>query len=108
MANDQAEKDTVIYTVEDGIAWVSFNRPDKRNCMNPKLNRRMMEVLDELEFREDVGVLVLKGEGTAWSAGMDLKEYFRDIEAEGLEGVRSRNERRTPGGDGFAGTKKQP
>jgi len=41
-----------------------------------------------LEFRDDVGVLVLSGEGTAWSAGMDLKEYFRDSEALGLQGVR--------------------
>ena len=47
-----------------------------------------MEVLDELEFREDVGVLVLTGEGTAWSAGMDLKEYFRETEAQGLAGTR--------------------
>ncbi len=82
------EKDTVAYVVRDGIAWVSFNRPEKRNCMSPSLNRRMMEVLDELEFRDDVGVLVLRGEGTAWSAGMDLKEYFRDVEATGLGGVR--------------------
>ena len=74
--------------MKDNIAWVSFNRPEKRNCMSPKLNRRMMEVLDELEFREDVGVLVLSGEGTAWSAGMDLKEYFRETEALGLGGVR--------------------
>ena len=44
----------------------------------------MMEVLDELEYRDDVGVLVLTGEGSAWSAGMDLKEYFRETEAEGL------------------------
>lgn len=82
------EKDTVVFTVHEGVAWVSFNRPEKRNCMNPKLNRRMMEVLDELEFREDVGVLVLKGEGSAWSAGMDLKEYFRESEAGGMRGVR--------------------
>ncbi len=82
------EKDTVAYTVSNGIAWVSFNRPEKRNCMNPKLNRRMMEVLDELEFRDDVGVLVLKGEGAAWSAGMDLKEYFRETEAQGMRGIR--------------------
>jgi len=88
MASEQSDQDTVIYAVDAGIAWVSFNRPEKRNCMNPKLNRRMMEVLDELEFREDVGVLVLKGEGTAWSAGMDLKEYFRETEAEGLRGIR--------------------
>ena len=82
------EKDTVAYRVDKGIAWVSFNRPHKRNSMSPKLNRRMMEVLDELEYRDDVGVLVLKGEGTAWSAGMDLKEYFRETEVDGLRGVR--------------------
>ena len=85
---DRAEQDTVAYVVREGIAWVSFNRPEKRNCMSPKLNRRMMEVLDELEHRDDVGVLVLKGEGDSWSAGMDLKEYFRETEAQGLGAVR--------------------
>ena len=80
--------DVVSFHIEERIAWVNFNRPDKRNCMSPTLNRRMMEVLDELEFRDDVGVLVLGGEGTAWSAGMDLKEYFRETEAQGLGAVR--------------------
>jgi len=80
--------DTATFTVENRIAWVRFNRPDKRNCMSPTLNRRMMEVLDELEFRDDVGVVVLTGEGSAWSAGMDLKEYFRETEAKGLGAVR--------------------
>lgn len=79
---------TAIYDVEDRIAWVRFNRPDKRNCMSPTLNRDMMEALDALEYRNDVGVLVLSGEGTAWSAGMDLKEYFRETEAQGLAAVR--------------------
>ena len=79
---------TVTFVVKDNIAWVSFNRPEKRNAMSPALNRRMMEVLDELEFRDDVGVLVLKGEGSAWSAGMDLNEYFRETEALGLPGIR--------------------
>lgn len=85
---ERAEADTVSSTVRDGIAWVKFNRPEKRNCMSPKLNRQMLRVLTELEFRDDVGVLVLTGEGEAWSAGMDLKEYFRDTEAQGLQGVR--------------------
>jgi trans-feruloyl-CoA hydratase/vanillin synthase len=84
----EAAADTVSTRIEDRIAWVSFNRPDKRNCMSPTLNRRMLEVIDELEYRDDVGVLVLTGEGSAWSAGMDLKEYFRETEAKGLEGVR--------------------
>jgi trans-feruloyl-CoA hydratase/vanillin synthase len=85
---ENAATDTVAFDVRDGIAWVRFNRPDKRNCMSPQLNRQMLHVISELEFRDDVGVLVLTGEGTAWSAGMDLKEYFRDTEALGLQGIR--------------------
>jgi trans-feruloyl-CoA hydratase/vanillin synthase len=85
---ERAEEDTVSYTIENGIAWVKFNRPEKRNCMSPKLNRQMLRVIEELEFRDDFGVLVLTGEGEAWSAGMDLKEYFRETEAQGLGVIR--------------------
>jgi trans-feruloyl-CoA hydratase/vanillin synthase len=86
--SERAEEDTVAVTVEGGIAWVKFNRPEKRNCMSPKLNRQMGRVIADLEFREDVRVLVLTGEGDAWSAGMDLKEYFRENEAKGLGAIR--------------------
>ena len=86
--SDRAEEDTVAVRVEDGIAWVSYNRPEKRNCMSPKLNRQMGRVLEELEFRDDVRVLVLSGEGDAFSAGMDLKEYFRENEALGIGAIR--------------------
>ena len=86
--SDRAEEDTVAFTVENRIAWVSYNRPEKRNCMSPKLNRQMLRVLEALEFRDDVGVLVLTGEGDAFSAGMDLKEYFRETEAQGLGAIR--------------------
>ena len=78
----------VAYDVTDGIAWVRYNRPDKRNAQSPTLNRDMMEVIDSLEYRDDVGVLVLSGEGEAFCAGMDLKEYFRDTEKDGLAGTR--------------------
>jgi trans-feruloyl-CoA hydratase/vanillin synthase len=82
------QSDVVAYKVENRIAWLSFNRPDKRNAMNPPLNRAMLRALEELEFRDDVGVLVLTGAGSSWSAGMDLKEYFRETEAQGLKGTR--------------------
>ena len=82
------QEETVKYEIVDGVAWVSFNRPDKRNCMSPKLNKQMLIVLEELEFRDDVQVLVLTGEGTSWSAGMDLLEYFREAEVQGLHKVR--------------------
>jgi len=72
---------TVKVTVERGIAWVSFNRPEKRNAMSPTLNREMRDVLETIEQDADARVLVLTGEGSAWTAGMDLKEYFREVDA---------------------------
>ena len=88
MTTARTGDETVAYAIEGGIAWVTFNRPEKRNCMSPALNRRMLQVLDALEFDDAVGVLVLTGEGTAWSAGMDLHEYFRENEAKGLGAIR--------------------
>jgi feruloyl-CoA hydratase/lyase len=88
MPAERPESDTVASVVEDGIAWVRFNRPEKKNAMSRKLNRQMLRVLDELEFRDDVGVLVLTADGDAWSAGMDLQEYFREPESEGFEAIR--------------------
>lgn len=66
--------------IENGIAWVTLNRPEKRNAMNPALNDEMVEVLDALEVDDSVGVLVLTGAGESFSGGMDLKEYFRDLD----------------------------
>jgi trans-feruloyl-CoA hydratase/vanillin synthase len=64
---------------------VKFNRPEKRNCMNSKLNRQMKKVLEELEFCDDVRVLVLTGEGDAWNAGMDLIGAARCARARGVQ-----------------------
>ncbi len=89
MSRTTTASGTVAYEIVDGVAWLYFNRPDKRNCMSPTLNDDMNAVLDELEFRDDFGVLVLTGEGTAFSAGMDLKEYFRETEAKGLGATRA-------------------
>jgi trans-feruloyl-CoA hydratase/vanillin synthase len=72
--------ETVNVEVDDGIAWVELNRPDKRNAMNPRLNAEMVEALEALDADDDAVVLVLTGAGEAWSAGMDLKEYFREVD----------------------------
>jgi trans-feruloyl-CoA hydratase/vanillin synthase len=71
---------TVLVELEEGIAWVTLNRPEKRNAMSPTLNREMTEVLEALELDPDARVLVLTGAGESWSAGMDLKEYFRETD----------------------------
>lgn len=74
--------DTVRAEIDaDGIAWVYFNRPEKRNAMNPTLNVEMYDVLDALEGDDRAKVVVLTGAGESWSAGMDLKEYFRETDS---------------------------
>ena len=83
----------VLVTFENGIAWVTMNRPEKRNAMSPALNREMLEVLDALETDDRCGVLVLTGAGEAFSGGMDLKEYFRDMDTVSqIEIIRVRRE----------------
>ena len=72
--------ENVAIEFDAGIAWVRLNRPDKRNAMSSALNAEMVEVLQRLEVDERCGVLVLTGAGDAFSAGMDLKEYFREME----------------------------
>ncbi|MBV9404028.1 MAG: p-hydroxycinnamoyl CoA hydratase/lyase [Acidobacteriaceae bacterium] len=71
---------TVRAEIEDGIGWAMFNRPEKRNAMSPTLNLEMRELLETLELDDEVRVLILTGAGESWSAGMDLKEYFREID----------------------------
>jgi trans-feruloyl-CoA hydratase/vanillin synthase len=72
---------TVKVEFEDGIAWLKINRPEKRNAMSLELAYEMNEVLDALEIDNRAGVVVLTGEGEAWSAGMDLQGFFRTIDA---------------------------
>ena len=71
----------VLVRIEDGIAWVSLNRPAKRNAINPGIVYEMNKVLDLLEEEESARVVVMTGSGEAFSAGMDLKEYFREPDA---------------------------
>ena len=68
---------TVLVSIENKIAWVSLNRPEKRNAISPELCNEMLAVLDALEPDPRVGVLVLTGAGNAYSGGMDLREFFR-------------------------------
>src|SRR5579863_6595865 len=80
MAKAASEPKPVTVAFDEGIAWVTLNRPEKRNAMNPALNREMLAVLDALELDERCGVVVLTGAGDAFTAGMDLKEYFRETD----------------------------
>jgi feruloyl-CoA hydratase/lyase len=68
---------TVLVEIIDRVAWVTMNRPDKRNAINPQLSFEMLDVFEALEADDRCGALVLTGAGEAYSSGMDLREYFR-------------------------------
>ena len=69
---------TILIEKTGGITWVIFNRPEKRNAMSPQLHYEMDEALTELANDPDTKVLVITGAGEAFSAGQDLKLYFRE------------------------------
>jgi trans-feruloyl-CoA hydratase/vanillin synthase len=71
------QEPAVTVEFEDGIAWVTLNRPTKRNCINPAIVYSMCQILNDLETDDRCKVMVLTGAGDAFSAGMDLREYFR-------------------------------
>jgi len=72
---DQYE--TIKVTKEQGITFVTFNRPEKRNAMSPQLHREMDEALDELAIDPQTEVLVITGAGEAFCAGQDIELFFR-------------------------------
>ncbi|WOF22850.1 p-hydroxycinnamoyl CoA hydratase/lyase [Microbacterium betulae] len=65
---------------ESRVTTVTLNRPRKRNAMSPQLNDEMLDALTRLSSDPETDVLVLTGAGESFSAGMDLKEYFRETE----------------------------
>ncbi len=73
------EYSTIAIDRQDGITTLRFNRPEKRNAMNPQLHRDMYSALSDLEFDADTHVLVITGSGDAFCAGQDLKEYFYEL-----------------------------
>ncbi len=75
--------------VRDGIGWAIMNRPEKRNAMSPELHYDMEDALARLEVDPDVKVVVITGAGGNFSAGQDLKKFFRELENNPLERKRS-------------------
>jgi enoyl-CoA hydratase/carnithine racemase len=66
--------DEILTAVADDIATITLNRPDKRNAMNAAMLSGLRRALDELDGRRDVRVIVVRGAGPAFCAGMDLRE----------------------------------
>ncbi len=64
---------TVLVEVADGIAHVQFNRPKQLNAFNNELMSSSISAMEELDRNPDVRVILVSGQGRAFSAGFDLK-----------------------------------
>lgn len=67
--------DTILYTLTDGIATLTLNRPDVMNALNFDIVRSLDEHLAAMRFDPEVRVVVITGAGDkSFCAGADLKE----------------------------------
>ncbi|MGB1883141.1 MAG: enoyl-CoA hydratase-related protein [Gammaproteobacteria bacterium] len=66
--------DELLCEVDDGVALVTFNRPDKRNALSETLTPALRAVLPELDRRRDVRCVMLTGAGPAFCAGGDVSQ----------------------------------
>src|SRR5271169_6697648 len=65
----------IVERTVDGVATLTFNRPEKLNAMTLQLRSEMAEAIDTLQSDPEVRVLILTGAGRAFSAGLDLSEW---------------------------------
>jgi enoyl-CoA hydratase len=67
----------VEFSVSDGVAIITINRPQARNAVNAAVALAIADATDQIDNRSDISVAILTGAGGNFSAGMDLKAFLR-------------------------------
>ncbi|MEE4114053.1 MAG: enoyl-CoA hydratase [Desulfobacteraceae bacterium] len=79
----------VLLDVDNQIAVITLNRPERRNAINQQLLIRLYDALDAVTVRDDVRVVILTGNGPSFCAGLDLgaigKENLFDPRGDGSD-----------------------
>lgn len=68
---------TVLFAVEDRVATLTFNRPEKLNALSTEMISEIDAVLDRVKNDSEIRVLIMTGQGRAFIAGADLNEFLR-------------------------------
>lgn len=63
---------TIKIQLGESVAWINLDRPEVRNAMNPEMIHELKEAIEWLGSRDDIRVIVLKGNGKSFCAGADL------------------------------------
>ena len=75
------------FEIADGVATVTFDRPDKLNALTFEAYADLRDLLGELEHRDDVDVLVITGEGKGFCSGGDVNEIIGELLAMDTKGL---------------------
>jgi enoyl-CoA hydratase/carnithine racemase len=67
------------FEVEEGVATVTFTRPDQLNALTFEIYADLRDLLGEIEHRDDVSVLVITGEGRGFCSGGDVNEIIGEL-----------------------------
>src|SRR5215472_12510926 len=82
----------LLEVVEDGITWLTLNRPDRLNALSPVMVSSLGEVIERLGADRSVGAIIVTGAGRGFCAGGDVKTMAsrasQDFE-ERVEGLRT-------------------
>jgi enoyl-CoA hydratase/carnithine racemase len=78
MSTGTRDYETLLVSKDDGVAWVSLNRPDVRNAFNQRMQDELHEVWDAFRYDDDVRCIVLSGEGDHFCTGIDRDEALSD------------------------------
>jgi enoyl-CoA hydratase/carnithine racemase len=73
------EWDHFGFSVQDGVATVTFNRPEKLNALTFDVYADLRDMLAEIEHRDDVSVLLLTGTGRGFCSGGDVAEIIGEL-----------------------------
>jgi enoyl-CoA hydratase/carnithine racemase len=87
--------ETLLYSVEDGIATITLNRPDKMNAFNTTMMKEMIAAFDETDADDNVRAVIVTGAGDrAFCAGADLSAggYTFDYDKRGGEDQAARQQ----------------
>jgi enoyl-CoA hydratase/carnithine racemase len=69
---DRVDYEQILYRVEDGVAVVTLNRPEKLNAMTAQMGAEMDDAMAEADEDDDVRAVVVTGAGRGFCAGADL------------------------------------
>jgi enoyl-CoA hydratase/carnithine racemase len=76
--NGSAMKDykEIRFQVEEGVGFITLNRPDKRNALSQNLMGEMIDLLKNLKSNQQVRAVIIRAEGSVFSSGHDLSEML--------------------------------